>query len=215
MATRTMTATRQTDAAPRLDAARAQAIALCAAAYAPQPVAQPDGTSLMLCWAGRIARAYELLAAARIARDTPRIEVIQAAIAGLEQKRSEAVSAAENAASTWAAIAAASGTPANLNECYPAQCQCEGCRAQMAWHDHNEARGAYSDALYRLLAPNSDDLPPLLQMMQTAADDKNQRDRLWGYLKHIYDTGNAYIDACKAADVRPNWRAALFPGENS
>jgi hypothetical protein len=34
-------------------------------AYAPQPVAQPDGTTINLCWNGRIARAYDRLADAR------------------------------------------------------------------------------------------------------------------------------------------------------
>ena len=84
---------------------------------------------------------------------------------------------------------------------------------QMAVHDHNEARGAYSDALYALLAPNSFETPPLLELLQGADADPN-RERLWTYLKRIRDAGNTYIEACKAAGTRPNWRAALFPGED-
>ena len=193
-------------------AAKRQAIELCAAAYSPQEVKQPDGPPLSLCFNGRIARGYELLAAARIAKDAARIDVLQKALANLTERRAETAQAAEDAASTWAAMAAAGGVTVNPNEVYPPACQCDGCRLQRAWHDHNEARGAYSDALYALLAPNSHDTPPLLEILATA-NEEAQRDRLWVHLKRIRDAAAAYVAACKAADTRPNWRAAMFPGE--
>lgn len=196
-----------------LAAARRKAVDLCAAAHSPQPVAQPDGSTLLLCWNGRIARGYEKLAEARAAKQTALVQAIQETIRGLERQYAAAYNAAEEAASTWAAMASAAGVKVEPVEVYPPRCQCEGCRMQMAVHDHNEARGAYSDALYALLAPNSFETPPLLELLQGADADPN-RERLWTYLKRIRDAGNTYIEACKAAGTRPNWRAALFPGED-
>ena len=195
-----------------LEAAKEEAVRLCEIAYAPHPVKQPDGTSLMLCWNGRIVRGYERLAAARIARDAKTIDVLTKAIAGLEGQYNEAARAAERAASTWAAMAATAGATVNATDCYPPACQCEGCALQRTLHDHNEARGAYSDALYALMAPNGQDIPPILTIL-AGASEVEQRDRLWTYLRRIRDTGDTYIEACKQAGVRPNWRAAMFPGE--
>ena len=196
----------------KIASAKEDAIRLCVAAYAPHPVKQPDGTTLMLCWNGRIVRGYERLAAARIARDAKTSDVLAKAIAGLEQQYNEAARAAERAASTWAAMAATAGATVNATDCYPPACQCEGCALQRTLHDHNEARGAYSDALYALMAPNGQDIPPILTIL-AGASEVEQRDRLWTYLRRIRDTGDTYIEACKQAGVRPNWRAAMFPGE--
>lgn len=196
----------------KIASAKEDAIRLCVAAYAPHPVKQPDGTTLMLCWNGRIVRGYERLAAARIARDAKTIDVLAKAIAGLEQQYNEAARAAERAASDWAAMAATAGATVSATDCHPPACQCEGCVLQRTLHDHNEARGAYSDALYALMAPNGQDIPPILTIL-AGASEVEQRDRLWTYLRRIRDTGETYIEACKQAGVRPNWRAAMFPGE--
>lgn len=196
----------------KIASAKEDAIRLCVAAYAPHPVKQPDGTTLMLCWNGRIVRGYERLAAARIARDAKTSDVLAKAIAGLEQQYNEAARAAERAASDWAAMAASIGVTVTATDCYPPACQCEGCALQRTLHDHNEARGAYSDALYALMAPNGQDIPPILTIL-AGASEVEQRDRLWTYLRRIRDTGDTYIEACKQAGVRPNWRAAMFPGE--
>ena len=194
--------------------AKARAVELSLAAYAPQPVAQPDGSVLSLCWKGRIARGYERLAAARAAKETAKVEALQKAIRGLEAQYNAAADVAERAAADWAAMAAAAGVIVDAQEVYPPECQCEGCRMQRAYHDHNEARGAYSDALYALLAPNSFETPPILELLADAQNEAS-RDRLWTHLKRIRDLGNAYIAACMAAGTRPNWRVALFPGEDS
>ena len=207
-------AVRQFNAATTdLTDARRKAVELCHAAYAPQPVAQPDGSLLPLCWNGRIARGYEKLAVARAARQTALIQTIQATLRGFEQQYNAAANAAEQAATTWAAMAAAAGVTVEPTEVYPPPCDCEGCRMQRAYHDHNEARGAYSDALYALLAPNSFETPPILDLLADAQNEAS-RDRLWVYLKRIRDLGNAYTAACIAAGTRPNWRVALFPSED-
>jgi len=203
----------------KIDQAKATAVAACAAAYSPQPVKQPDGPPLLLCWAGRIARAYDKLAAARAdarrrgSKDDATVKAIEAAIRKLEASYSAAASAAEDAAAHWAALAAAGGVTVDPMSVYPATCTCDGCQAAAAWHDHNEARGKYSDALYTLLAPNSSDRPPLYELLEAFGKTEKDRDRFWAAMKTIYDTAGAYAAACKAAGVQPNWRAALWPGE--
>ena len=202
-----------TNVQTKLDHARTAAVTALAAAYSPQPVKQPDGTTLQLCWSGRIARAYDKLAIARIARDTAAVKAIEGGIAMLTAKYTEAQKAAEDAAAQWAALAAAGGVTVDPMSVYPATCTCDGCQAAAAWHDHNEARGRYSDALYNLLAPNSSDRPPLYELLEAFGKTEKDRDRFWAAMKTIYDTAGAYAAACKAAGVQPNWRAALWPGE--
>ena len=204
----------------RVDAARATAIAALAAAYTPHAVEQPNGAPpLMLCWNGRIARAYDKLAAAREdARrrnepNDPTVKAIENAVRKLEASYNEAIATAETAAATWAALAAADGVTVDPTSIYPAACTCDGCKAAALWHDHNEARGNYSDALYRLLAPNPMDRPPLYELLESFGKSKADADRFWAAMKNIYDTAKAYDAACKAASVAPNWRAALWPGE--
>lgn len=203
----------------RVDQARAAAVAALAAAYTPHPVAQPDGSTLLLCWNGRIARAYDKLAAAREdakargSKDDPTVKAIETAIAKLRASYNEAHAAAENAAAAWAALAAAQGTTVDPMSIYPAPCTCDGCQAAAAHRDHNDARGKYSDALYALLAPDPAARPPLYALLEDFGKSEKDRDRFWAAMKGIYDAAGAYAAACKAAGVQPNWRAALYPGE--
>lgn len=202
-----------------VDQAHAAAVAALAAAYTPHPVAQPDGSTLMLCWHGRIARAYDKLAAARAdakrrgSKDDPTVKAIEGAVRKLEASYNEAHAAAENAAASWAALAAAGGATVDPMSIYPAACTCDGCQAAQAHHDHNEARGKYSDALYGLLAPDPGTRPPLFDLLEDFGKSEKDRDRFWAAMKGIYDAAGAYAAACKAAGVQPNWRAALYPGE--
>lgn len=194
--------------------AKARAVELSLAAYAPHPVKQPDGSTIALCWNGRIARAYERLAAARLRRDTAAIEVIQAAIKSLEDKATAAQNAAEAAASTWAAMCAAVGQPCDPMEVYAPPCRCEGCAAQLAYIDKNAARAHYVEALYRLVAPNDHETPPLIDLGRRIQEgDKDASRQISGHLQRIYEAGKAYAEACAAAGVRPHWRA-LWPDEN-
>jgi hypothetical protein len=203
----------------RVDAAHAAAVAAMAAAYTPHPVAQPDGATLQLCWSGRVARAYDKLAAAREDAkrrgDThdPTVKAITAAVRKLEASYSAAIAAAEDAAATWAALAAAEGVTVDPASIYPTPCTCDGCKTAQLWHDHNEARGKYSDALYNLLAPDPGTRPPLYELLEAFGKSKQDADRFWAAMKTIYDSAKAYDAACKAAGVQANWRAALWPRE--
>lgn len=204
----------------KIDQAREAAVAALLAAYTPHAVEQPGGAPpLHLCWSGRIARAYDRLAAAREDakrrgdKDDATVKAIQKSIDALMAKYAAAQRTAEDAAANWAALAAAGDVTVDPMSVYPPTCTCDGCQAAAAWHDHNEARGKYSDALYNLLAPNSSDRPPLYELLEAFDKSTKDRDRFWAAMKTIYDTAGAYAAACKAAGVQPNWRAALWPGE--
>ena len=100
----------------QIDQAQAKAQDLCRLAYAPQPVAQPDGSTLALCWSGRIARAYDKLAIARIAADGAAIRKIETALAQLQATATAAFEAAETAKCAWVAMATSAGQSANIDE---------------------------------------------------------------------------------------------------
>lgn len=194
----------------QVDIARAEAIRLCADAYAPAPVVQPDGPPLQLCYAGRISRASDKLALARIANDTAAIARLETGIAQLQAKVNAAAQAADLAAQAWVRLALAAGQPAARDEVYPPVCTCEACQANVNQFDHNMARRTYTAMLYDLCAPNRD-TPPIIELVRGAAE-KGNRDQLWTLLKRVLDAGEAYIDACRAAGVSPNWRLAMYPG---
>jgi hypothetical protein len=202
----------------KIDQAKAAAIAALAAAYTPHAVEQPGGAPpLHLCWAGRIARAYDRLAAAREDakrrgdKDDATVKAIQKSIDALTAKYAEAQRTAEDAASTWAALATAAGQSIDPASIYPPACTCDGCKTAALWHDHNEARGKYSDALYALLAPEPSARPPLFQMLEDFTKSEQDRDRFWAAMKGLYASAKGYDAACKAAGVQPNWRMAMAP----
>lgn len=202
----------------KIDQARETAVAALAAAYTPHAVEQPGGARpLYLCWSGRIARAYDRLAAARADakrrgdKDDATVKAIQKSIDMLTAKYAEAQRLAEDAAAQWAALAAAGGVTVDPMSVYPATCTCDGCKAAAAWHDHNEAHGKYSDTLYALLAPDPAARPPLFQLLEDFAKSEKDRERFWAAMKGLYDSGKNYDAACKAAGVAPNWRMAMAP----
>jgi len=195
-----------------IKAAEAEAVRLCALAFAPQPVKQPDGSELMLCWHGRISRAYDKLAGARLAKNDKAVAAITAAIVKLEADATAAHNAANQAASAWAAQCASAGVACDAMACYPPQCACDGCTKSRTAGERIAAYGALSMSIYTLLAPSSVTLPPFVELMRQA-DNPNASDALWRYLKTIWDNAEAYGNACAADGVRPNWRGALYPVE--
>lgn len=208
-----------TKAAPttqaKIDQAKAAAVAACAAAYSPQPVKQPDGATLMLCWNGRIARAYDKLAIARIARDAAAVKALEGGIDALRAKYNAAAKEAEDAAAAWAALAAANDVTIQPMDVYPPTCTCDGCKAAQQYQDKVQWRATYVGCLYDFIAPTSADTPPVITLLRRLRNDKGDKeasDLLWAHLRRISDAGEAYAKACAEADVRPNWRA-LWPDE--
>jgi hypothetical protein len=199
-----------------IDQAKAEAVRLLGLAYLPQPVRQPDGTTLHLCLAGRLARGQDKLAIARRAGDAKSVATLEGALKHLRTLTEQAHSAAENAASTWAAMAAAQGLSVDPVSIYPAPCTCAECVAQANYQGHQSARDIYTTVLYDLVAPNSWTTPPVIDLMRRArAGDEEARRQIWRYLDRILDAGNLYMAACDAASVSPNWRLALYPGEGN
>jgi len=197
-----------------IEAAKREAVRLLGLAYTPQPVPQPGGATLHLCLAGRIARACDKLAAARHAGDADAVRKIEAAYTALRGQYNAATEAAERAASTWAALATAQGVTVDANSIYPPPCRCEACAAQQAYQSHQSARAAYTNALYEAVAPNSAMTPPLVELVRRVkAGDKDANRQLWTHLGKIADAADAYLAACADAQVSPNWRLALYPGE--
>ncbi len=193
--------------------ARQRAIDLCTAAWTPQPVKQPDGSTLLLCWNGRIARGYELLAEARIRRDAKAVGIFGGAIRGLEAKYTAAINEAEHAAADWAAMCAAAGQTVQATEVYPPECTCEGCKMQRSYQDKATARALYVTQLYALLCPTSFDLPPFMELgAAIQGGDAEARNRLAAHFQRIYEAGERYAAACDAAVTRANWRA-LWPDD--
>ena len=211
----TLTKQREPVTVNKIDQARAAAVAALAAAYTAQPVPQPDGTTLMLCWNGRIARAYDKLAIARIARDAATVKTLEGGIDALRSRYTAAAKAAEDAAAHWAALAAAAGQTVDPMSVYPPTCTCDGCKAAQQYQDKVQWRATYVSTLYDFLCPTSADTPPaieLLRRLRSNKDDKEAQDRFWVHMRRISDAGEAYAKACAEAGVRPNWRA-LWPDD--
>jgi hypothetical protein len=199
----------------KIEQAKQRAVAACAAAYSAQPVPQPDGTTIALCWSGRIARGYDKLAIARIAKDGATVKALENGIQALQAKAQAAQKAAEDAASAWAALATAAGQKIQPTDVYPPTCTCEGCQAQANYQDKVNWRATYVTCLYDFIAPNSVDTPPVIALLRRLRNNKNDKDasdQLWAHLRRISDAGEAYARACSDAAVRPNWRA-LWPEE--
>ncbi len=192
----------------KIKQAEAEAIRLCNAAFAPSPVLQPDGSTIDLCWSGRIARAYERLAAERIARNTPAVKAIEAKVKEFEREYNAAHNAAQTAASHWASLCTAAGMTFDAMSVYPTECTCAGCTAQRLLVDRRSAEAKLSIAIYALMAPNDADVPPIITLLRKA-NEAPARDELWSYWKRILDAGEEYIAACKQDSVSPNWRLVL------
>ena len=198
----------------KVDELKREAERLMALAYLPQPVKQPDGATLMLCLAARVGRAYDKLSIARVAGNADAVRRLEGAVSQLRAQYNAAISAAESAAAAWAALATAQGLTVDAQAVYPATCTCEGCRAMQAHQSHQSARDAYTNVLYEFAAPNSWTTPPLIDLAQRVkAGDQEANRQLWVHLGRILDAGVAYIAACNDAQVSPNWRLALYPGE--
>lgn len=169
---------------------------LLLAAYGPQPVKQPDGSTLQLCWQGRIHRALMLLNAATLAGDVAKVAQLQQGLATLEAAATQAQSAATRAQEAyaqahgeWLAIAA---------------CTCEGCKVGATYHALGAAMGNARTQLWDLLMPQGDAMPALVQLV-TTIEHKESRVKLWEVLKNLSDNLQAFATASQALGETPKW----------
>lgn len=205
------TATKPVITPRAIEEAKARAVQLLKEAYCAKPT-PIDGNIAMICLAGRISRGYDKLAIARRAGDAAAIRKLESGIAQLTAMYNNAAKAAEQAASDWAAMAAAAGVTVDPASIYPPECDCETCQAERARKSGYWWRDAYTGVVYDSLAPNPFDFPPLLQLVRDAKSP-DARDRIWAHLKRMLDAAEAYNRDCKDRGVQPNWRAALCPAE--
>ena len=175
---------------------RDKAIQACALAYAAQPVKQPDGSTLNLCWRGRLHRALLLTWQAQQAGDAAQVATLEKAVAQLE--------AAMNAAYAKATAACAAAGISDA-DAMPAPCQCAWCVHGENTHAQGQALGLARAALWALVMPGQGaTLPAVVQLIQTA-DQASSRDQLWHRLKELSDNLQAYAQASQALGETPKW----------
>lgn len=192
----------------KIETAYQLAVTACNAAYSAQPVRQPDGSTVLLCWSGRIDRAFQRLAdALATGQDATKL---REGIEVLSNAARKALKESEALAVAWAATAAAVGNTVDPLQCYPPPCTCIGCQNARQRQQAAIARAEATEAIYALLDGYGADEPRLLGYV-AGAGEAGQRDLLWASLKRIADALTAYKAACIAIGEQPDWRRLLCP----
>lgn len=205
MTTKTMT---QTVVTPRqIEQAKANAQELAGSAWAPQPVKQRDGSTLPLCYRGRMHRALRMLADARNSGNRDLEAQIRGAIEKLNADANAAEAAAEKAIADYSALCALANVP--IEDLYPQDCQCVGCQESGTLHRLASAEGNLRRAIWMFLGPaRVGELPAIAELTKKAADEK-ARDAIWRHLKTITDAMQVYEDVCKQTGTDPRWAEVM------
>lgn len=196
------------EAGARLEAARLAAVKAQQQAYGQQSVRQPDGSTKLLCWNGRLHRALALAEELRRTGDLTRLAQVEGALKQIGEQMRVAQERAAAAEADYCALCALAGVEPEL----PAvECNCEGCRAQMAVHE--AARAAYEvrEAVWALLGAAVGERPEVVKLLRRAQMETKEgktaaRDALWKALATIVGAFEAYEAACVAAGEAPDWR---------
>lgn len=179
--------------------AREAALSLHALAYGAQPVKQPDGTVKMLCWSGRIDRAYRLLATerGRSSSKPERIEAIEQGIRQLTIVGKRAMDDAQAAIDAYVALVVGSGgTPVQ----FELNCGCEGCVEGKLRDTLWEAEAVMRKSVWALFMPAVDDswALPVIAMGDNA-----------GLIQSAIEAIRAFVEASRKAGIPPDWRDSL------
>ncbi len=188
-----------------IDDARQRAVAATHAAYAPQPVVQRDGSTLALCWMGRIVRGYQML------QNAENKEPVQQALAVLEGKAKAAFNVAEKAASDYGALCIAAGLTVAA-DVYPPPCECEGCHLAGARMIYAAALAEMREAAWALLLPLHLDaaLPALVDLVEATGEKQEvMRKELWDRLCRLALSQKKLREAADALGYPLNWYSAL------
>lgn len=183
----------------RIEEAREEAQRLFELAYGAQPVRQPDGTVKMLCWSGRIDRAYRLLAVERGRSSTKpeRIEAIEQGIRQLTIVGKRAMDDAQAAIDAYVAlVVGAGGTPVQ----FELNCGCEGCVEGKLRDTVWEAEAAMRKSVWALFMPAVDDswALPAIAMGDNA-----------GLIQSAIEAIRVFVEASRKAGIPPDWRDSL------
>lgn len=187
-----------------IDQAKTNAQTLIAQAWTPQPVRQPDGTLLMLCYNGRLHRAYRMLGEANANGDTARVTALQGAIEKLAAMMHDARGQAEDAISQYASLTiAAGGQPDDL---YPDDCTCAGCKDSGRFHRIGAAMGNCRTAIWQLMGDDGEGAPELVTLFRAYTKDEKAKDIFWRRVLRIVDAMQEYMDACQQNNEQPDWK---------
>ena len=182
--------------------AKAEAERLHALAYAPRPVKQADGTTLPLCWSGRVHRAFDVANALQRQGDVAKLAIVEKALATLQAEASAAANKAKLAESAYCELCALAGETPTFPDVV--ECPCAGCAGQRAATERLNAAAQYREAAWELLGATADQRPALLDLMASAKDER-QRDRLWRMLTTASTAMARYEVACRAMNEAPDW----------
>ena len=182
--------------------AETQAINAYRLAYSAMPVPQPDGTTIPLCYYGRIERAFNLLASAKGTDKEPQIK---RAVEMLIAQSQDAQATAHEAANRYEGICAqANVTPKDL---VPAQCECDFCKSHNLTHGATVARVDLAMAVSGLFSATPGKLPAIVGMVADIDEgSKEAANTLRGALTGIASAMRRYSQVCEQNGLQPDWR---------
>lgn len=178
--------------------AKAEAERLHALAYLPRPVKQADGTSMPLCWSGRVHRAFDMANALQRQGDVARLAIVERALVTLQAEAHAAANKAKLAESAYCELCALAGEQPTFPDVV--ECPCAGCAGQRAAGERLDAIAAYREAAWALLGTTTE-RPALLDLMAAANDGK----KLWRMLEAATAAMARYEAACNAEGTAPDW----------
>lgn len=192
-----------------IEEAEAEAKRLLQEAYAPHEVPQADGSTIMLCYAGRLHRAYQMRSAAMLAGDKAKAQKLTAGIENLIVMSEAKQKAAEDADVRYQGMCAVKGVAAK--QLTPPQCECAGCvEKNKGWRIAAAAGEVRKQAWAFLGDVEGNGQPPIIGLFRRARQDEKARDMIWRHLLQIVDSMQVYMDECSKAGERPDWRKELW-----
>jgi len=142
--------------------AKAEAERLHALAYLPRPVKQADGTSMPLCWSGRVHRAFDMANALQRQGDVARLAIVERALVTLQAEAHAAANKAKLAESAYCELCVLAGEQPTFPDVV--ECPCAGCVGQRAALERLDAVAAYREVAWALLGTTTE-RPALLDLM--------------------------------------------------
>jgi len=178
--------------------AKAEAERLHALAYLPRPVKQADGTSMPLCWSGRVHRAFDMANALQRQGDVARLAIVERALVTLQAEAHAAANKAKLAESAYCELCVLAGEQPTFPDVV--ECPCAGCVGERAALERLDAIAAYREAAWALLGTTTE-RPALLDLMAAANDGK----KLWRMLEAACSAMARYEAACRTMNEAPDW----------
>lgn len=178
--------------------AKAEAERLHALAYLPRPVKQADGSTLPLCWHGRIHRAFDIANDLQRKGDAAKLAIVRQALDALQAEANASATKAKLAESAYCELCVLTGETPTLPEFV--ECPCAGCVGERAALERLDAIAAYREAAWALLGTTTE-RPALLDLMAAANDGK----ALWRLLEAAHAAMARYEAACNAEGTAPDW----------